>query len=138
MNWPLWKQCLLLLSLTLLGGIYSLLAGLAPLPWAEPELHPGEIRLTDARVLDPIWVDARSEAEYAERHIPGALFFDQNDPGRSMADVAALWLERPRPIIIYCADAACGTSRQVAEQMRGNLPGAEIYSLRGGWQTWAE
>ncbi len=124
--------------LTALGTAYSLISGLAPLPWAEPKLQAGEIRLADAQVLDVIWVDARSEAEYAAGHAPDALFYDQGDPAGSIADILERWLQAPRVIVIYCADAGCGTSRQIAEELRRDLPDAEIYSLKGGWSAWSE
>lgn len=132
------REFIIIALLTIVGTAYSLLSGLAPLPWAEPELQAGEIRLEDARVLDIIWVDARSEADYAEARAPEALFYDQADPSASMALILEQWLMEPRPIVVYCADAGCGTSKQVAEALRANLPDAEIYSLKGGWDAWSE
>ncbi|MFU8847808.1 MAG: rhodanese-like domain-containing protein [Opitutales bacterium] len=132
------REFLIIILLTTLGTAYSLLSGLAPLPWAEPELQAGEIRLEDARVLDIIWVDARSEADFALARAPEALFYDQADPSASMALVLEQWLLEPRTIVVYCADAGCGTSKQIAETLRANLPDAEIYSLKGGWDAWSE
>jgi rhodanese-related sulfurtransferase len=134
--YPIWKQFCLILLLTLLGTCYSLLSGIAPLPWAEPEIGPGEILVIDAKVLDSIWVDARSAEEFGEAHIPGALHFDTGDEGNSLLQIIQQWLEQPRPIVVYCSDAGCGTSRKVAETLRENLPDAEIYSLKGGWDAW--
>jgi len=124
--------------LTALGATYSLVSGLAPLPWAEPELQAGEIRLEDAKALDVIWVDARSEEAFAEGHAPEALFYNQADPADSMADILEEWLQAPRTIVVYCADEGCGTSKKIAEELRTNLPDAEIYSLKGGWDAWSE
>lgn len=128
----------LIALLTALGTAYSLVSGLAPLPWAEPELRAGEIRLDDAEVIDVIWVDARNEGAYAEAHAPEALFYDQADPTGSMGTILEQWLMQPRVIVIYCADEGCGTSRKIAEELRTNLPDAEIYSLKGGWSAWSE
>lgn len=124
--------------LTAIGSAYSLISGLAPLPWAEPEIGPNEIRLQDARVLDVIWVDARSEAEFATEHAPEAIFYDPGDPGGSMALVLENWLMEPRVIVVYCSDEGCGTSKKIADELRANLPDAEIYSLKGGWAAWSE
>jgi len=128
------KEFLVLAGLTLLGGCYSLLSGLAPLPWAEAELEPGEIRLEDARVLEVIWLDARDAEAYELGHLEGALYFDEEDWAGSIGRLMEAWLPAPRPIVIYCADEACGTSKRVAERLRADLPEAEIYSLKGGWQ----
>jgi rhodanese-related sulfurtransferase len=124
--------------LTILGTAYSLVSGLAPLPWAEPALAAGEIRLEDARVLDVIWVDARSESEFTAGHAPDALFYDQADPAGSMAGILEQWLQGPRPIVVYCTDEGCGTSKKIAGELRVNVPDAEIYSLKGGWSAWLE
>jgi rhodanese-related sulfurtransferase len=132
------KEFIIIALLTSLGSAYSLVSGLAPLPWVEPEIGPNEIRVEDARVLDVIWIDARSAEDFADRHIPGALFYDQSDPSGSMAQVLEQWLQVPRVIVVYCADEGCGTSRKLAEELRQNLPEAEIYSLRGGWEAWSE
>ncbi len=135
------REFAIILLLTALGTAYSLVSGLAPLPWAEPELAAGEIRLQDARGLDVIWVDARSEAEFAAGHAPNALFYhaaDAADAAGSMIEILEQWLLQPRPIIVYCSDVGCGTSQQVAAELRVNLPDAEIYSLKGGWSAWLE
>lgn len=130
------KEFILIALLTAVGSAYSLLSGLAPLPWAAPELGAGEIRLEDARVLDAIWIDARDAAAFDEAHVPKALFYNQTDPANSMADILEKWLMSPRVIIVYCADEGCGTSKKIAETLRANLPDAEIYSLKGGWDAW--
>jgi rhodanese-related sulfurtransferase len=130
------KEFTLIAALTLTGAAYSLVSGLAPLPWAEPELAAGEIRLTDAQALDVIWVDARPYEEFAEDHIPEALFFDEGDWDSGLIDLMNTWLMQPRPIIVYCGTESCGTSKRIAERLREALPEAEIYSLKGGWDAW--
>jgi len=136
--YSLWKQSSVVLLLTLIGAAFSLLSGVAPAPWAEPEIGPGEIRLSDAQALDVIWIDARSREAFSREHIPGAIYFDSTSEADSLLRVLELWLEAPRTIVVYCADESCGTSRKVADRLRANLPDAEIYSLKGGWQAWAD
>jgi len=113
-------------------------SGLAPKPWSEPEIGPNEIRLVDAQSLSVIWVDARSYSDFEISHAPEAIFYDQGDPASSMASILEQWLIDPRTIVVYCSDAGCGTSKKVAEELRTNLPDAEIYSLKGGWDAWSE
>lgn len=132
------QEFLIIALLALVGSAYSLVSGMAPLPWAEPELEAGEIRLEDAKVLDVIWVDARDETAYLEEHAPEAVFYDQAHPAESMADILERWLLNPRVIIVYCSDAGCATSKKIAEELRANLPDAEIYSLKGGWSEWGK
>lgn len=45
------QEILIITTLTVLGAAFSLSSGLAPLPWAEPTLAAGEIRLGDARAV---------------------------------------------------------------------------------------
>ncbi|NBB78811.1 MAG: hypothetical protein GVY36_05105 [Verrucomicrobia bacterium] len=130
------KQCLIILALSMTGAAYSLVSGISPLPWAEPELGPGEIRVADARVMEAIWIDTRPIKEYENEHIPGALFFDEGAWDASLVDLMDVWLTEPRPIIVYCGSESCGTSRRIAERLRKALPDAEIYSLKGGWDAW--
>jgi rhodanese-related sulfurtransferase len=132
------REIAIIFLLTAVGTSYSLISGLAPLPWVEPELEAGEIRLADVRGLDVIWVDARSESEYTEGHIPEAILYDSANPLESMTDVLQSWLMNPRIIVVYCSDEGCGTSKEVAESLRTNIEGAEIYSLKGGWAAWTE
>lgn len=135
---PLVKQFVVLFVLTGVGAGISLLSGLAPKPWQAQEVLPGQIEALDAKVLNVIWLDARSESDYKQAHIPGALFYDQAAPGENLLNLFPLWIENPRPIVVYCADEGCGTSKKVAEFLRENLPEAEIYTLKGGWASWQE
>ena len=118
---------------TCIGSLYSLMSGLAPKPWVQPDIAPGEIRYEDAAALDVLWVDARSQTAYHENHIDGALWFDLENWDESLIAVTEQWLIGPRPIVIYCSSESCSTSREVADQLRSDLPEAEIYSLKGGW-----
>ena len=130
------KELILIAGITLIGVAYSLVGGLAPLPWAEPELAAGEIRLSDAQALDVIWIDARSYEEFEIDHMPDALFFDEGDWDTGLIQLMEQWLMQPRPIVVYCGSESCGTSKRIAERLRDALPDAEIYSLKGGWDAW--
>lgn len=130
------KETALILALTLCGASYSLLSGLAPAPWAKPTILPGEILWEDARVLKVIWADARSAAAYQEAHIPEALWFDPNDWDAGLFEVMNMWLEQPRPIIVYCSSESCKTSQEVADYLRTSIPDAEVYALKGGFEAW--
>jgi 3-mercaptopyruvate sulfurtransferase SseA len=134
----LFKEICLIAALTFIGAAFSLYHEWAPQPWAEPKLAAGEIQLADAQVLDAIWFDARPREAFEDKHIPGALFYDDTDWDGSLLRLMDAWLTQPRPIIVYCGSESCGTSRSVAERLRDALPDAEIYSLKGGWDAWVE
>ena len=130
------REILFITALTLLGAVFSLFSGLAPLPWAAPELAAGEIRPTDARALQVIWIDARSEADYRSEHIPAAIYLNEDHWDTGIIELMDAWLTQPRPIVVYCGSEHCGTSKRIAERLREALPDAEIYSLKGGWDAW--
>ena len=132
----IYKEFLTIAVLTLIGAAYSLVGGLAPLPWAEPELEAGEIRLVDAQALDVIWLDARPLEEFEAAHAPDAIHFDEGDWDGSLIALMDAWLAEPRPIIVYCGSESCATSKRVAENLRAALPDGEIYSLKEGWDAW--
>lgn len=128
------KELCLIITLTAVGVAYSLISGQAPAPWVVAELEAGEIRFEDATTIEPIWVDARPESDYNEAHIEGAISLNENNWDDALFNLMGLWLEAPRPIVVYCASESCGTSKRIAERLRADLADAEIYSLFGGWQ----
>ena len=131
------REFALLALVVATGATYSLFSGLAPAPWSTPELAPGEIRLADALPLDPLWIDARSEAEFASAHIPGAIRMDEGDWDGGLLRLMQVWTPG-RTIVVYCASLDCGTSKRIAEALDQALGGVEIYSLHGGWEAWPE
>ena len=131
------REILIITALTLLGVAFSLCSGLAPLPWAEPVLAAGEIRLVDARALEVLWIDARSGADFETSHIPEAISLNEDNWETGIVDLMGAWLTAPRPIVVYCGSESCGTSKRIAERLREALPDAEIYSLKGGWDAWS-
>ena len=123
-------------ALTLCGAVFSLSSGLMPLPWKEPELAAGEIRLRDVQVLDVIWIDARSKMDYDSGHIPDAILLNNSNWDTGIHDLMNSWLTTPLPIVVYCSSKQCSASKQIAKQLRDALLEAEIYSLEGGWEAW--
>ncbi len=131
------REFLFIALLVLLGSAFSLLSGTASPPWRAPELAPGEIRAEDASALDPVWVDARSAAEYEAGHIPGAVLLEEAEWETGLLRLLETWTPG-RVIVVYCGSEDCGTSRRVADALDAALGGAEIYTLQGGWEAWAE
>lgn len=127
---------MIIAALTVLGAAFSLCSGLAPLPWAKPVLAAGEIRLVDARALDVLWIDARSEDDYLDDHIPEAILLNEAHWETGIVELMGAWLMQPSPIVVYCGSENCGTSKRIADRLREALPDAEIYSLKGGWDAW--
>jgi len=128
------RELSILLLLTALGVAYSLLSGHALAPGEPQKLEAGEILLVDAEVINPIWIDARSDFEYQLAHMNGALLLNDDTWDTGFFELMSAWLETPRPIIVYCASSGCDASKRIAARLRNDLPDAEIYSLHGGWR----
>src|SRR4051812_26489730 len=99
------------MSLSVLAAIPALLClWLHPhkpvLSWHQPaaaEVDLGEI----AQWAQPfLWVDARSEADYERRHIPGAISLNEDAWEKLIPNFLAAW--RPNlPIVVYCDSQKC-------------------------------
>ena len=131
------RELFFIATLTVVGAGFSLYLGHAQAPWAELEIAAGEIQFADARVLDVIWIDARSIEEYEAGHYSGAIHVDESNWDSGLVVLMKRWLEEPRPIVIYCGSKDCNSSRRLADRLRQALPEGEIYSLKDGLEAWA-
>ncbi len=120
--------CLLALCLALFHG---LLVGLKPPP--EPE-DPHAVGLGELAAMPGIiWIDARSEGAFEEGSLSGALHVNEENWERGLSQLLERW-EPGRPVIVFCDDSGCGTSRLVAERLREELGLPEVYWFEGGWE----
>lgn len=95
--------------------------------WAEvkPLVDSGRIVL----------VDARPRTAFAAGHIPGAVCL----PFTSLqAEIKAFMAAHPpsTPLAIYCANANCGTSSQMAAVLTRTYQYKDVRYLPGGYQEW--
>ena len=84
---------------------------------------------------DALWIDARSAADYAAGHIPGALSLNEEDWERGFAAFIEKW-DGARPLVVYCGGENCHASDSVARRLRHELGFENIRVLRGGWTAW--
>ena len=105
---------------------------------AEP-LGDGEISIQDALEKEAnggvIWIDARAEAKFATRHIPGAILLNEFDFNRLLMDSFHLIANQDRPIIVYCGSHSCKASGKIAGQLREKMI-PDVFVLKGGWDAW--
>lgn len=99
-------------------------------------LEEGAVRLEEIRDAhaDVLWIDARSEADFARDHIPGALRLDEETFERDLGAVLASWTPG-RHVVVYCSTTACGTSKAVAQRLRA-AGLSDVFFLHGGWEAW--
>jgi len=130
----------------ILIGVALLLAGLTNLihpgriPWVEDWANRVEAQAVSEKValvqlsevLDflredsRLFVDARSAAEYANGHIPGAVL--------ASAELTEL-LNEPRPLVLYCTGVECEDSLLLALELR-KLGREDISIFIGGMDIW--
>ncbi len=85
---------------------------------------------------DFILVDLRTQAEYEEEHVVGAINIDAS---MSKEDIVSAFqiLEAENPdkdIIMYCYSAACMTGRKVGAMLASE--GIYVQELTIGWNEW--
>ena len=135
----IWRDCILLL---LLAAIPALLSGWfhpkrPVLLWTKPgvaEVELSEVMRWSTRL---IWVDARGEKDFQERHVPGAVLLNESDWEILLPGFIGVWQPSSK-VIVYCDSQACDASQAVALRLQRELKLSEIYVLQGGWATWAK
>ena len=138
------------------AGVLVALAALAALAtWRwhpeRPALHlvgelaaADEISVADALAMEKtrgvIWVDARSRAQHAKGHIPGAYLLNEMEWTDLMFPLIKVLDDDDarRPLVIYCDAAKCAASRGVRDRLRHDVPigDREVHVLHGGWPAW--
>ncbi|RDI95107.1 rhodanese-like domain-containing protein [Meiothermus sp. QL-1] len=76
-------------------------------------------------------VDVREPHEWAEGVLPGALRL----PLSKLERLAPLYLERERPVLLYCRS---GNRSQEALKTLQNLGHKKVWQLEGGLKAWRE
>lgn len=100
-------------------------------------LEPGAVRLADALAWQPppLWIDGRSEADFAADHIPGALPLGEAQFTAQLGPILAAWQPGQR-IVVYCSSASCTASKTLAQRLR-DAGLTDVHHLQGGWEAWA-
>jgi rhodanese-related sulfurtransferase len=93
-------------------------------------LTPEDLRalITDGRA--PVILDVRSEGEFADGHVPGAVNIPFQQVGARITDVPA----RPdEPIVVYCGH---GPRAWIAARALRAHGFSNVSSLKGHWAAW--
>ena len=77
-------------------------------------------------------VDVRTDAEYSEGHLPGAMLIDVKSAG--FDSVATARLDRSRVVAVYCRSGrrSADAAKQLAER------GFKVIDLKGGIIGWRQ
>lgn len=83
-----------------------------------------------------LWIDARSQKEFAQHHIPKAILLNE-DNWQQQLDVFLEQWDYDKIVVIYCNSDSCDASKAVALRLKQEMDDLEqIYVLKGGWQEW--
>jgi len=125
-------------ALMVLGGLLALFVGYKYVErrrhratLAVPRIAIGELKALMDEGVDPLIIDARSlTAQQLEAAIPGALLYNECEPGQLMAS-----LDKDRHIVVYCSCPNDVTAAQVAKQFLAN-GFHRARPLHGGLDAW--
>lgn len=105
---------------------------------AVPEAQGGEMALKDAALLflsgRAVFLDARSQFEYQQGHIQGALSLPPREFASQYQDLKPQ-LAGKDAIIAYCDGDRCPLSHALAEHLRG-AGLKNVFVLKNGWTLW--
>jgi rhodanese-related sulfurtransferase len=99
-------------------------------------LYPEAVLLTEARdwKSEILWIDARTEDEFASDHIPGAINLEPSNFDHGLGQVLQRW-HPGLPVVVYCSSTSCEASREMAHRLADSgLEG--VHYLHGGWEAW--
>lgn len=89
-----------------------------------------ELRDEIGRGSAPAILDVRTEREYAEGHVPGALNIPFNRVGAQLADIGS---PREAPLVVYCGH---GPRAWIAARALRRAGFTRIDYLKGHWAAW--
>lgn len=84
-----------------------------------------------------LFVDARGEPAFAQRHIPGALPLREAQWEALLPVFLKAWQPGAR-VVVYCDREGCDASQAVAIRLRRELGLDQVFVLKGGWDAWLE
>lgn len=137
MTHKLTRQIFALLALALIPALFCGVFHPKRPSWNAAALAPGEVALSTAQSWKNkvLWLDARSEKDFRENHIPGAILLNEDDWDALLSKVLDAW-DKDKIIVVYCSSRGCHASHEVARRLREEVRLPQVHVLKGGWETW--
>lgn len=136
MRGSLLRQVLILLAIAFVPAIGEALYFRDRVSWQSP--IPASERTTVEQAKswgdNVLWVDARSDEEFAREHLPNALLLNEDHFNEQLPNVLAAWSPGKR-IVIYCSTQSCGASRAIAKRLHDEAHIEDVFVLDGGWEA---
>ena len=105
--------------------------------WITPPPAGNEVTLAQMDDWDEpvIWVDARSEKEYASEHIPSAISLNPDQFDSNLVHLLEAWTPGTR-VVVYCDTLQCDASHEIADRLSAEVGLPGVYVLFEGWAAW--
>lgn len=131
------RQILFLLGIALIPAIGQAICYRGTASWHEPPADSALVSVAEAKAwgASVLWIDARSEEQFAKAHVPGALRLEEGDWNGPLRKVLDAWSPE-RKVVVYCSRLTCNASHEVAERLRHEVGLKNVYVLQGGWEEW--
>ena len=101
----------------------------------QPQIREISIDVAERLFSDSVlFIDARAEEYYDEGHIPNSICNDDFD---SLVYQIEDFITYKNGFVVYCSDDDCGSSEDLAYQLR-DQGFTNIYLFKGGWKQWVE
>jgi rhodanese-related sulfurtransferase len=126
------KNCALLLLIACVPAAIQLIRhGQQP-----PPDNPYLISVTGVANKKPVlWIDARTEGLFKERHIPDAINLNRSNWDQAIAQLFEHF-EPGMTVVTYCS-SGCQESEQIAARIR-ELGIEPVLILDGGFEAWVK
>jgi rhodanese-related sulfurtransferase len=137
LRFPLARQALILAALALLPGIGQAIYLRDKISW-QSSIPPAEMVSVDQARLwgdGAIWVDARTDNDFARDHVPGAISLNEDRWNELLPQFLAAW-SPGKKVVVYCSAQSCDLAREVAERLRKEAQLPDVFVLNGGWEAW--
>jgi rhodanese-related sulfurtransferase len=131
------RQALLLVSLAFLPAIGHTIYFRDKVSWQTPVPPSQMVSLVKARSWgdNAIWVDARSDEQFARDHVPGAVPLNEEHWNELLPHFLEVWSPEKKTVV-YCSNESCNLALVVARKLRGEAQLKDVFVLEGGWEEW--
>src|SRR3954466_8907 len=133
------RQAAVLLALALLPAAAQAVRYPDRVSWRAPVVAKDEVTLEQVRAWGErvLWVDARPDEQYAQRHVPDAMSLNEDRWAELLPQMLQVWAPDKRTVV-YCSSQSCATSHEVATRLRKEAGIENVYVLHGGWEGWLD
>ena len=133
------REGLILIALAFLPAIGEGIYFRDKVSWQTPIPASELVTVDQARVWGggTIWVDARTDEEFARDHVPGAFLLNEDHWSELLPQFLPNWSPEKK-VVVYCSAESCNAARDVAKRLRDEAQLKDVFVLQGGWEEWVK